>query len=187
MKKRVFYFFALLLLLSGCANLGQMLGETDTDYHFRKTRWGFSQERVELAEAGNPVFQRTANELVYKHRISGVYCKLVYTFKDNKLRTAGYVTETPVENADNLIREAVNKHGMPTDEAGNMVWKNLDTVIYANVYTSVKKQSMTKYEYSSGGLLQDILKKNLMNRNEAGTLVYLDGVFAYIDRTFYDE
>ena len=45
----------------------------------------------------------------YKHEIGGVYCKLVYTFKDNKLRTAGYVTETPVQNADNLIKEAVNK------------------------------------------------------------------------------
>ena len=46
---------------------------------------------------------------------------------------------------------------------------------------------MTKYEYSSGGLLQDVLKKNLMKRNEAGTLVYLDGVFAYIDKAFYDQ
>ena len=180
MKKLAFCFLTLLPLLSGCANLGQMLGETDEDYHFRKTRWGFSQERVELAEVGNPIFQRTETELIYKHKVGGVSCKLVYTFKDNKLRTAGYVTETPVNNAENLIREAVNKHGMPTDEAGDMVWKSFDTIIYANVYTSVKKQNMTKYAYSSGGLLQDVLKKNLMKRNEAGTLVYLDGVFAYI-------
>ena len=187
MKKLAFCFLTLLPLLSGCANLGQMFGETDADYHFRKTRWGFSRERVELAEAGNQPFQRTENELIYKHKIGGVFCKLVYTFKDNKLRTAGYVTEEPVENAENLIREAVNKHGMPTDEAGGMVWKSFDTVIYANVYTSVKRQSMTKYEYSSGGLLQDVLKRNLMKRDEAGTLVYLDGVFAYIDKAFYDE
>ena len=87
----------------------------------------------------------------------------------------------------NLIREAVNKHGMPTDEAGNMVWKDSETVIYANVYTSVKKQNLTKYEYSSGGLLGDILRRDLAKRGEAGTLVYLDGVFAYVDRAFYDE
>ena len=186
-EKPAFCSLVLLLLLSGCANLGQMLSETNEDYHFRKTRWGFSRERVELAEAGNTVFQRTENELVYKDKIDGVLCKLVYTFKDNKLRTAGYVTEEPVQNAENLIREAVNKHGMPTDEAGNMVWKSFNTVIYANAYTSVNKHSMTKHEYSSGGLLEDLLKRKLMKQDEAGTLVYLDGVFAYVDRAFYDE
>ena len=76
MKKLTFCFLVLLPLLSGCANLGQMLSESGTDYHFCKTRWGFSRERVELAEAGNTVFQRTENELIYKHRIGGVYCKL---------------------------------------------------------------------------------------------------------------
>ena len=37
-----------------------------------KVRWGFSQERVELAEAGNTVYKRTENALVYKCKLNGV-------------------------------------------------------------------------------------------------------------------
>lgn len=118
--------------------------------------------------------------------INDVYCKLVYTFKNNKLRTAGYVTDEPVQNAENLIREAVKKHGMPTEE-GDLVWKGVDTVIYADVYTSVEKRTMTKYQYSSGGLLKEVLAKNLAAREKPGKIFYLDDVFAYVDRRFFDK
>ena len=93
--------------------LFNILSDGNSDYHFRKVRWGFSRERVELVEKGNRVYRRTDNAIVYNIRINDVYCKLVYTFKNNKLRTAGYVTDEPVQNAENLIREAVKKHGMP--------------------------------------------------------------------------
>lgn len=178
----------LIVMTTGCAShpILDALSE-NSDYTFREVKWGYSQERVELAEAGNPVFERAENALVYKHKIGGVDCMLIYTFKDNKLRAAGYVTQTPVQNADNIIKEAVDKHGMPTSNEGDMVWKNLNTVIYANVYTSVEKNTMTRYQYSSGGLLQDLLARNLAKRGESGTITYLDGVFAYIDRAFYDK
>ena len=61
----------------------------NSNYHFRKVRWGFSRERVELSEAGNTIFERKDNAVVYKCKVNGVYCKLIYTFKDNKLRAAG--------------------------------------------------------------------------------------------------
>lgn len=166
------------------STLSDLLSEDNNHYHFRKVRWGFTQERVELAEAGNRVHQRTENELVYRHRINGVYCKLVYTFKDNKLRTAGYMTDKPIRDADNLIREAIDKHGEPTGETGGYVWKIPDTVIYANVYASTAKSTVTKYEYSSGGLLQGLIKPK---EEKAGHIFYFDGVFAYVDRAFFDQ
>ena len=178
----------LIVATTGCAShsiLGAL--SEDSNYCFRKVRWGFSQERVELAEAGNPVFERAENALVYKHKINGVDCQLIYTFKDNKLRAAGYVTQIPVRNAGNMIKEAVDKHGMPTTETGNMVWKSPETVIYADVYDSVEKNTMTKYAYSSGGLLQDLLQRELAKGDEAGSITYFDGVFAYIDKAFYDQ
>jgi len=185
----VFYVVGVLAVTTiGCAphSILDALSE-DANYSFREVTWGYSQERVELAEAGNTVFERAENALVYKHKINGVDCKLIYTFKDNKLRAAGYVTETPVINADNMIKEAVEKHGMPTTETEGMVWKNPETVVYADVYDSVVKDTMTRYEYSQGGLLQDLLQKELAKRGQAGSITYFDGVFAYIDKAFYDQ
>lgn len=162
------------------------LSEGDSNYHFRKVRWGFTQERVELAEAGKRVYERTENALVYKHRVNDIDCRLIYTFKDNKLRTAGYVTKEPIKNAKNLIEAAVEKHGMPTSENGGMVWKSLDTVIYADIYASVQKATVTKHDYSDGGLLQHLLEKELAQK-EPGRIYYLDGAIGYVDRAFYDE
>ena len=192
MKKPVFCLLALLSLLSGCVNVVKMLGENNANYHFRETRWGFSQERVEIAEAGHRPFQRTENELVYRYRINGIYCKVVYTFKNNKLRTAGYLTEQPVQNADILVEEAVKRHGMPIGDVPEkreegMVWVNPDTVVYANVYTTITKKNLAKYQYSKGGLLEDLLANQLEDRKKAGEVVYLDGVFAYVDRAFYEQ
>ena len=169
-----------------------MLDENNVNYHFRETRWGFSRERVELSEAGHRPFQRTENELVYRYRINGIYCKVVYTFKNNKLRTAGYLTEQPVQNADILLEEAVKRHGMPIGDVPEereegLVWVNPDTVVYANVYTTIRKRNLAQYEYSKGGLLEDILANQLADQSEAGEVVYLDGVFAYVDRAFYEQ
>ena len=192
MKKLFFSLLALLSLLSGCVNVVKMLDENDAGYHFRETRWGFSQERVEISEAGHRPFQRTENELVYKYKINGIYCKVVYTFKNNKLRTAGYLTERPIQNADILVEEAVKRHGMPIGDVPEkreegIIWVNADTVVYANVYTTITQENIAKYEYSKGGLLEDLLARKMANQGESGTIVYLDGVFAYVDRAFYEQ
>jgi hypothetical protein len=189
-KLLCFYMVGILMVaITGCAShsILDSLSE-DSNHSFREVRWGFSQERVELAEAGNRVYERTENALVYRHKINGVDCLLIYTFKDNQLRTAGYVTLTPVMNAENIIKEAVDKHGMPTTVNNTeMMWKNSDTVVFANVYDSVKKVTQTKYQHTSGGLLRDVLQRNLASRGEAGVIKYFDGVFAYVDRAFYDQ
>ena len=82
------------------ASLMDAILEDNIGYHFRKIRWGFSQERVELSEVGNTVLKRTPQATVYRCKINGVNCELVYTFDDNnKLRTAGYITTEPVPHA----------------------------------------------------------------------------------------
>ena len=156
-------------------------------FHFRKVRWGYSRERVELSEAGNTVFERKGNAIVYKVKLNGVYCKLIYTFKDNKLRTAGYMTITPLPNVDNLITEAVDKYGMPdTHKGGEMVWKTPESVIFSKLYPSVTKVTPTKYTYSSGGLLADILQKRLADKSP-GVIHYWDGIYSHIDPAFFTE
>ena len=190
----------MVLTVVGCAHVGSnttapggmlqnLLSENDSNYHFRKVRWGFSKERVELAEAGNPVHKRLGNAIVYKVRINEVHCKLIYTFKDNKLRAAGYLTDEPGMRADNLIKEAVDKHGVATNVNGNeMVWLNSDTVIFANVYTSVTKLTPKKYESREGdGLFRYLPRQAPRSPDRAGNIEYSDGVLAYVDKDFFNE
>ena len=164
-----------------------------SNYHFRKVRWGFSRDRVELSEAGNTVTERRDNAIVYKCKLNGVYCKLIYTFKDNRLRTAGYITDRPIPNADNLIKSAVDTHGMPdthsVEPGGSreeMVWKTPETVIFTNLYPSVRKLSISKHKYSTGGLLKELLQERLAKR-KPGVIRYWDGVYSHVDMAFYNE
>ena len=172
--------------------LGNILSEGDSNYHFRKVRWGWSRERVELAESGNTVFERRDNATVYKHKLNGVYCRLIYTFKNNKLRTAGYLSITPIPNAENLIKEAVDKHGMPTthktylDGLEEMIWKTSEMVIFCNLSPTVTKLTPTKYKYSGRGLLQDIVK-NELPKQQPGGITYWDGVYAHVDPAFFKQ
>lgn len=161
----------------------------DRNYDFRNVRWGFTQEAVEFSEMGKTIRQHTQNALVYRHKIAGVPCQLIYTFKNNKLRMAGYATSQPVKQADNLLKAAVEKHGMPTSNTGKeMIWNDSDlTVIYAKTYESVRRVSVTRYTYSDGGLLRPILQKQLAARPKTSTSTYLDGVLVYVDRDFYNE
>ena len=167
--------------------------EKDSDFHFRKVRWGYSRERVKLAEVGNTVYERKGNAIVYKTKINGVYCHLIYTFKDNKLRTAGYLTITPIPNADDLIKEAVEKHGEPESNRSycgglqEKVWKTHDTVIFANLYPTVTKKTRTNYGYSpEGGLFREIPHKQLPAQ-EPGMISYWDGTYAHVDPTFFQD
>ena len=84
------------LLAFGCAigNLENALLEKG-DYHFRKTRWGYSKAMVELSEQkqGTRLFHRKGNTLIYNEHISGMPVKLVYCFEKDRLRVAGYLTD----------------------------------------------------------------------------------------------
>ncbi len=176
--------------------LKDLLGEDNIGYHFRKTRWGFPRERVELSEVGNKVHKRTPQVLVYQCKINEVNCALVYTFEDNKLRTAGYITVHPVPNADNLRKAVVEKYGPPdgqeTYEDGpnaglrEMIWTTKDTVIFSNLAPTVKQQTLTTYDRTPGGLFKDLLEKQ-REEDRAGNIVYYSGVHAHIDKAFFYE
>jgi len=115
MKKIMFFGVMLSVFFTGCANLSTILSEdANATYNFRKTRWGFTQERVELTEQGNRIHFRQRDVLIYKSSIAGVPALLVYTFKDNKLRTAGYVTQKPLKAAENITKHSQEVLGPPT-------------------------------------------------------------------------
>lgn len=170
------------------------LAQDNTGYHFRKTRWGFPRERVELSEVGNTAHKRTPQVLVYQYKINEVNCALVYTFEDNKLRTAGYITLQPVPNADNLRKAVVDKYGPPdgqeTYEDGpneglkEMIWTTPDTVIFSNLYPTVTKQTQTPYDRTDGGLLKGLVEKQRAE-TQSGNIVYYTGVHAHIDKAFF--
>lgn len=178
--------FTITILYTGCATHQiTKIFEGDTHHDFRKVRWGMSQSQVELSEAGNTVLRRAPNELVYKTKIDDVPCKIVYAFRDNKLRAAGYITHIPSKNAKKLIKKCIDKHGMPTQTADGMTWKGLETVIYSRFYISYRKITPTKYTYSQGGLLQHILDDDLP-KGQAGVIDRFDAIFTYVDRQFYN-
>ena len=170
------------------------LAEDDTGYHFRKTKWGFNRQRVELSEVGNTVLKRTPHVLVYRCKVNGVNCHLVYTFEKNKLRTAGYITAAPIPNADNLTKAVVDKYGPPdgqeTYEHGpnrglrEMIWTTPHTVIFSNLYPTVTKQTLTPYDRTDGGLLKGLVEKQRLE-TRAGDVVYYTGVHAHIDKAFF--
>ena len=136
--------------------------------------------------------ERKGNAIVYKTKINGVYCRLIYTFKDNRLRTAGYLTITPIPNADDLIKEAVEKHGEPEtdqkycDGLQEMVWKVHDTVIFANLYPTIERRTSTPYGYSRRGLGKEFFRNQVPDQ-EAGKIHYWDGTYAHVDPVFFQE
>lgn len=172
-----------MFLSLGCANLGPMLSEPNETYHFRKTRWGYTQERVLLAELDKQLFLRKGNTLVYNHRINDIPVKIVYTFKENRLRAAGYITNQPVQGAENIIKRSVEELGEPTQILNDgMLWLNDETLIYSNAYISRVNVGGSEYNFSGG-----ILSRILDARGEAGIINRWDGVWAYVDQNFYKE
>lgn len=167
-----------------------MFNEDDIGYHFRQTRWGFSRDRVELSEVGNTVEKRTPQAIVYRCKINGVNCRLIYTFENNKLRTAGYITVDPVPHADNLRKAVVDKYGPPDgqetydDGLKEMIWTTPDTVIFSNLSPTVTRQTQTPYDHTDGGLLKGLIEKQRLE-TRAGSIVYYDGVHAHIDKAFF--
>lgn len=177
----------LFILLTGCASISKTLSENASDdYDFRKTRWGYSRQRVLLAEKDMQVYQQTDDVLIYRTNIAGVPALLVYTFKDNKLRAAGYITEKPAKNAQNITKMCIKEHGQPTEKLKEgMVWKTPETVIYAHAYPSHITVNHTKFERTSGGLLADVVKN--FTKLKSKSIDRWDGVWSYIDADFYNE
>ena len=176
-SKQLLVFTITLLILSvlslGCAN------PVGTSYYdFRKTRWGFSKERVMLNEQGKRIHIKKGNLIIFHHSIGNVKCKLVYCFKDNKLRAAGYMTDKPVKGAQNIVKLSVTELGEPTEILNDgILWITDSTLIYSNAYLS--REIRGEYR-RSGGILSHLAKP----QEPVGRW---DGVWAYIDRGFYEE
>jgi len=171
-------------------SLTDLLSEEDTGYHFRKVKWGYSRERVELAEVGNTVHERTPEVLVYRCKVNDVNCALVYTFEKNKLRAAGYITVHPIPNAKDLTKTVVEKYGPPDGQEtydnglNEMIWTTSHTVIFSNLYPSVTQLTPTPYDSTDGGLLKGLIDRQ-QSETQAGNVVYYDGVHAHIDKNFF--
>ena len=155
----------------------------DDSYDFRKVRWGFSKERVELAEVGTRLIQRYGNTIVYKYKLNEVNCQLIYTFKENRLRTAGYYTKNSSLNADNIIEKAIELHGEPEKLGDGWIWTTTDTLIYTNIYTTVTKLRRSQYQHTPGGGLLEKLPRR--ERQETGSIAYGDAMLAYVDKSFF--
>ncbi|RKU12244.1 hypothetical protein C6501_11185 [Candidatus Poribacteria bacterium] len=173
------------LFLTGCSTFSHIFfDDVQDDYDFRKVRWGYSQERVETIEQGKVVFSRTPDLLIYKSKIEGVPVLLVYTFRKNKLRSAGYMTQKPVRNAQNFVKKCIEKHGIPQYElTDGMMWQLPKTIVYVDGYTSHAIARNSKYQRSAG-VLEFILPKP---SEDDDLIVRWDGVLTYIDRNFYNE
>ena len=155
----------------------------DDSYDFRKVRWGYSREHVELAEVGTRLEKRYGDAIVYKYKLNQVNCQLIYTFKGNQLRTAGYYTKDSSLNADNIIEKAIALHGKPDKLGDGWIWTTPDTIIYTNLYTTVEKRTQTKYKSSpDGGLFRDLPRRE---RQETGSIAYKDGMLAYVNKSFF--
>ena len=177
--------WASILLAFGCANLEKLrhaLSEGG-DYHFRKTRWGYSQAMVELSEQkqGTRLSFKKENTLVYNERIADVPIKVVYSFENDRLRVAGYLTDKPVKNAKQIHEHAAETLGEPRDFiSGGSVWADYMTLIYLNGYVSHTKKSSAGFQFSPG-----LLPHQKKREGTAGEITRSDVVWAYVDQNFF--
>ncbi len=173
------------LLAFGCVNL-QEIGNSlleEGDYHFRKTRWGYSQAMVELSEQqqGTRLFFRKENTLIYNERIADVPIKIVYSFENDRLRVAGYLTDKPILNAKQIHAHAAETLGEPRDFiSGGSVWADYNTLIYLNGYVSHVTKSNAGFQFSPG-----LLPHQKKREGTVGIITRSDVVWAYVDQNFF--
>ena len=182
-KHIVFCVPVLLAFGCGIGHLENALSEKG-DYHFRKTQWGYSKAMVELSEQkqGTRLFHRKGNTLIYNERISGMPVKLVYCFEKDRLRVAGYLTNSRAKNPLEIFEHVAKTLGEPIDMiSGGMVWADYHTLVYMDGYISHVTQTPSRYQRSQG--LLKILDK--IRKEEAGKVLRWDGVWTYVDQNFF--
>ncbi|MYB65054.1 hypothetical protein F4083_00575 [Candidatus Poribacteria bacterium] len=186
-----------LLFLISCSPMIDALSQDQRDYDFHETSWGYTQAQVELSEIEQEsiIALRTPDTLIYKCKLGDVQALRIYTFKNNRLRCAGYVTKHPVKGKiDNRFHKlSEEKHGTPTFSLnGGDVWIHGSSVIYAKSYTSYVRVVVPQSKYTtlctSNGLFaipdsglptQRSTHPNIINR--------WSSVWSYTDRDFHGE
>ena len=182
MKKLIFCLLPITIFLISCSK--QKFMDTFSQkqhYDFRKVRWGMSQAQVELSESDNIMAWRTTTEIIYNVKVSNIPCKVIYTFKNNRLRTAGYITPIPKKNVDNIIEKCIAKHAHPTTVYGGKTWEGSHSVVHSRSYASFYSIVQTKYRHRSGGAL------GLGLPSPVSTTTRSNATFMYIDTQFWNE
>lgn len=184
--------FCLLLttFANGCANLQTALLAPQTD-HFRKVRWGTSKASVLLAEQGKRIHFDNGDTLVFKHRHNDFPILLVYCFRKNQLRSAGYLTANPATLKDPtrlFQQELLEVLGEPTVtfKDGGILWKSDETLTYTNTYPAGNSDIHN---------IESIRMRPVLEGNRISPRIDLKtnkfknwhGICAYIDSNFYHE
>ena len=185
---KLHFLFGILItstLFVGCSTIHNIVSEDmPGNYDFREVLWGYSQERVMLIEKGKAVFMRTPDLLVYRSVIDQVPVYLVYTFRQNKLRSAGYMTQKPTTNAQNLVQNCIDKLGEPSYElTDGKMWQLPKSIVYVDGYSTHTRARTSTYQRSSG-VLELILKEK---PQDTDIIMHWDGVLTYIDRNYYRQ
>ena len=172
-------------LFVGCSTVYNVVSEDmQGKYDFRKVRWGYSQERVEFIEKGKAAFMHTPELLIYKSVIDKVPVYLVYTFRDNKLRAAGYMTQKPTTQAKDFVQKTMKKLGEPSHKlTDGMMWEMPKSIVYVDGHSTQTRARSSTYQRTSGVL--ELILKEKPEDTEIATR--WDGVLTYIDRNFYRE
>lgn len=186
----VLFCLLLTIFVNGCANLQTALLTPQTA-HFRKVRWGTSKSSVLLAEQGKRIHFDNGNTLVFKHRHNDSPILLVYCFRGNQLRTAGYLTANPVTLKDPtrlFQQELLEVLGEPTAtfKDGGILWKSDETLTYTNMYPA----GDSDIHDIEGIRMRPVLEGNRISARvdlKTNTFKNWDGICAYIDSNFYHE
>ena len=195
----------ILCVLCGCSSVINTINQDDTPYDFHETKWGYTQAQVMLSEIDQKsiIALRTPETLIYKCKLGDVNALRIYTFKNNRLRCAGYVTKHPVKGKiNNRFHEmSIEKHGEPNliNFNGGDMWVDGNTIIYAKSYTSYQKVfvplTINKSQYSmdtasnTGCGLFPILDSGtpLKRSTHLGIINRWSSVWSYTDRNFYSQ
>ena len=146
---------------------------------------GYSQAMIQLSEQGTRLDFRKENTLIYNERIADIPLKIVYSFENDRLRAAGYLTETSIKNAHLIHAHAGDVLGEPNDRISDgSVWADYKILIYLNGYVGFVKDSPAGYQ-SNPGLLERIPKKP--RKGTPGAISYSHVVWTYVDQNFFRQ
>ncbi len=184
-----------LLFLISCSSVIDGLSQDKRSYDFHETSWGYTQALVELSEIeqNSKIVLRTPDTLIYQCWLGDVKALRIYTFKNNRLRCAGYVTKHPVKGkVDNRFHKlSIEKHGEPTYSTNSGdVWIRGNTVIYAKSYTSYLKAVVPQGPTATVMILDSgVFDSGLPTQRSTypGIITRWSSVWSYTDRNFHSE
>ena len=104
----------------------------DSNFDFRKTKWGMTISQVKAIESIKPsavTKDKSKTLLIYKDTIAGLSCKVVYIFSQNKLIRSKYMVTKEHTNKNDYLSDynslssaLTEKYGPPESE--DTFWEN---------------------------------------------------------------